>query len=148
MPDDILARYAAYVENPFSGDSGRDVFDTLAAELTTTRAQRDEFHAQLDHECAENERLAAELEAARAEVERLRGEREPDVEPVELNPDNATAFGECGCGSTSCAVRNSEHGCWCLHCNPGAWWMVTCGRCGDKRCRGALNHVHPCGARP
>jgi hypothetical protein len=33
------------------------VTEELVAELKAARAQRDEFHAQLDHECAENEQL-------------------------------------------------------------------------------------------
>jgi len=53
-------------------------------------------------------------------------------------------FGECGCGSTSCAVLTQDHKCGCLRCNPGAWWMVTCDQCGDKRCGRSVSHSYPC----
>ena len=79
MPDDIITRAEAWQEDPFNGDSGKEIYDGLVAELKTTRAQRDEFAAQLDDALkdwteddaqllAENQRLAAELETARAQL--------------------------------------------------------------------------------
>ena len=34
--------------------------------------------------------------------------------------------------------------CSCLHCNPNAWWMVVCSKCGNKRCPHATYHKRAC----
>lgn len=87
-------------------------------------------------------------EAARAEAARKAlVDKEAEEEVAEPSP-----FGHCVCGSTSCAAaidtkfypRDPDHSCWCASCNPGAWWMVTCADCGDKRCPRASSHLCRC----
>lgn len=34
--------------------------------------------------------------------------------------------------------------CPCSDCNPGAWWMILCPTCGNKRCPHATNHELAC----
>ena len=34
--------------------------------------------------------------------------------------------------------------CGCRLCNPDAWWMVLCAKCGNKRCPHATNHNLEC----
>lgn len=34
--------------------------------------------------------------------------------------------------------------CHCHACNPNAWWMVVCAKCGNKRCPHATHHDHKC----
>jgi hypothetical protein len=34
--------------------------------------------------------------------------------------------------------------CACRACNPKAWWMVVCSKCGNKRCPHATHHDQPC----
>lgn len=35
--------------------------------------------------------------------------------------------------------------CWCSHCRPGAWWMILCPDCRNKRCPRATWHGYQCG---
>lgn len=57
MSDDIIARAEAWQEDPFNGDSGKEIYDGLVAELKTTRAQRDEWRAQCEHAVTQWEKL-------------------------------------------------------------------------------------------
>jgi hypothetical protein len=75
------------------------------------------------------------------------------TEPVAPFPGLQDPFERpCVCGSTSCAgtistsIRAADpaHACWCAMCNPGAWWMITCADCGDKRCPRAGSHRLQC----
>lgn len=50
-------------------DYPKQILDELVAELKTARAQRDEFHAQLDDALAENERRSTVL----SQIHRHRG---------------------------------------------------------------------------
>lgn len=34
--------------------------------------------------------------------------------------------------------------CGCRVCNPRAWWMVVCDKCGNKRCPRAEDHRFEC----
>lgn len=34
--------------------------------------------------------------------------------------------------------------CACSACNPKAWWMVLCSKCGNKRCPHAESHIYQC----
>jgi len=34
--------------------------------------------------------------------------------------------------------------CGCLNCNPNAWWMIACPKCGNKRCPHATYHKRAC----
>jgi Lar family restriction alleviation protein len=45
---------------------------------------------------------------------------------------------------TPIAPDPTPNGCNCAECNPGAWWMLSCSRCGNKRCPGAESHRYGC----
>ena len=34
--------------------------------------------------------------------------------------------------------------CHCADCNPAAWWMIVCRKCGNKRCPHATHHLNEC----
>lgn len=37
-----------------------------------------------------------------------------------------------------------DRNCHCRKCNPDAWWMIVCSKCGNKRCPHATNHKNEC----
>lgn len=39
-------------------------------------------------------------------------------------------------------IKNPD--CGCSLCNPHAWWMVVCSKCGNKRCPHATDHKLDC----
>ncbi len=44
-----------------------------------------------------------------------------------------------------CYECNLEKGkCGCMKCNPHAWWMIVCDKCGNKRCPHATSHELGC----
>ena len=64
-------------------------------------------------------------------------ELQQKVEALKNHPAYAKTFGE-----TETIEENPK--CGCRVCNPTAWWMVTCGICGNKRCPHGTNHEHAC----
>jgi len=38
----------------------------------------------------------------------------------------------------------SGEACHCQDCNPSAWWMIVCDKCGNKRCPRAAHHLNEC----
>ena len=43
-----------------------------------------------------------------------------------------------------CVKMPTDGDCGCRQCNPGAWWMVVCDTCGNKRCPHATDHENAC----
>ena len=39
---------------------------------------------------------------------------------------------------------NEPTECHCADCNPAAWWMIVCRKCGNKRCPHATHHLNEC----
>lgn len=42
------------------------------------------------------------------------------------------------------STANPNPECGCKVCNPDAWWMVVCDKCGNKRCPRATYHKYEC----